>query len=414
MPTPNKPRIADPFDGRKWFEAKLYARPQRVDREHGAILGCSIVTAGPALGHGVSLDAEFVERVVELGNAERGGLKARFGHPNMCSTALGTFLGRWKSFSRIGGKALADLYLSNSAHATPQGDLYEYVCTLAVDEPDMFGTSIVFTRGRTYRRAADGSKVIHPYDLDDGSLSDDDFRKARRQYEDTPGPDYVECAELHAADVVDEPAANPGGLFSRWTNETLAGQVTQFLDTHPEVMDILTAHPDVVAEFREKYEAHKERRNQGAIPMAEKPAAAPAAPATQPAEPAAPAAESAPAAMSAAAAPAAAAEPEPAAEPAATTLGTSAEPETPAAVEAEPGPAMFAVAELARLRDLYGADIACAAVVSGNGEVEALRLALEKERQENAALKAGRPAPFADGPGKGGATGPAKMFPHLK
>lgn len=380
--------ITDPLGGKKWLEAKVYARPQRVDREHSAILGCSIVTAGPALGHGVSLDDEFVAKVAELGNAERGGLKARFGHPNMCSTALGTFLGRWKSFSVAGNRALADLYLSNSAHKTPHGDLAEYVLGLAEKDPDMFGVSIVFSPGRTYKRDAGGAKVIHPYDDETEGMSDDERRERRGKYIATPGPEFVECAELHAADAVDEPAANAGGLFSRWTSQTLAAQATEFLDTHPEALDLLVAHPEVVADFQARYLAHQ-RRKQGSIPMADQTAAAPAAPA-------APANESTPIQAATAGAEAAALEQsgDPAAQPEAATA-SAAQTVVQDVPPADDTPKVFSAAEFARIKAKFGAEAAAVAVETGGDyhtACEAAYDALLKERDELKAQLAAKDA----------------------
>ena len=83
-----------------------------IDREAGIIRGVSVCTEGEAKGHGVHLDSEFIQTVTDLGNAKKQGLKARFGHPNMCSTALGTFIGRYKNFTVEGNKAKADLFLS--------------------------------------------------------------------------------------------------------------------------------------------------------------------------------------------------------------------------------------------------------------------------------------------------------------
>ena len=376
METQTLPTLPDPFAGKAWFEAKMYGRPQGVDRDKGSIVGCAIATAGPAIGHGVSLDTEFISRLVELGNAERGGLKARFGHPNMCSTALGTFLGRWRSFSMQGGKAVADVFLSNSAKKTPNGDLHEYVLELADKEPDMFGVSIVFSRGRAYKRDGKNEKVVHPYDLESGNMTDDEKREHRKRYEETPGPMYVELAELHAADVVDEPAANPGGLFSRWTNETLAGQVTQFLDTHPEALDILAAHPEVVTDFQAKYMAHT-RRQQGDAPMADKTPAAPAAPPAPALAPEVPATHTA--------APA---------EPVA-ALGTpppAVAPAVPAAPPADVPPAddtpkQFNAVEFRRIKAKFGAEAAAHAVEVGGDYNTACEAAYDALLAENGELK---------------------------
>jgi hypothetical protein len=200
-----------------------------IDNDKGIIKGVSVCTVGEAKGHGVNLDREFIQRVTEFGNAKRSGLKARFGHPNMCSTALGTFIGRFKNFRTEGAQTLADLYLSNEAKNTPHGDLYGYVLGMATNEPDMFGTSIVFTPGQLYQRDDEGQKV----------LVADEFAA------DTDIPLYVECKELHACDTVDEPAANEG-LFSRFSNETVAGQITEFLDLHPQVWDALQTNPSII------------------------------------------------------------------------------------------------------------------------------------------------------------------------
>jgi len=234
----------------------------KVDREHGIIEGVSVCTVGEAKGHGVNLDHEFVGRVVEFGQSRKQGLKARFGHPNMCSTALGTFLGRFKNFREVGNQAKADLFLSNEAKDTPHGNLYDYVLGMAENEPDMFGTSIVFTPGAVYRRNAEGEKVFPRGQ--DGELND--------AFDICGGPDYVECAELHACDAVDEPAANEG-LFSRFSRETVAGQITEFLDLHPEIWTAVQENPsiiealgrygDKVDEFVTRYRDYREQNAGG-------------------------------------------------------------------------------------------------------------------------------------------------------
>ena len=246
MPSPSEHR-----PGHQWMlSAPLYGLPpQRVDAEKGVIYGFAVVTEGEAKGHGVHLDAEFVQEVVKRGNEKAHGLKSRFGHPNMSSTALGTFLGRVKNLrsepSPQGLVARGDLYLSTTARETPQGDLYGYVLSLADNDAAAFGSSIVFEPGQLYRRDAAGNKVI----LQSG---------------DEPEPDdrvFVELGELHADDLVDDPAANPSGLFgSAWADETWAGQVTQFLDLHPEIFDLIERHPDAVRGFLARYRSYLARK----------------------------------------------------------------------------------------------------------------------------------------------------------
>jgi hypothetical protein len=155
----------------------------------------------------------------------------------MSSTALGTFLGRAKNFRVDGNIARADLFLSKEAKEAPGGDLYNYVLGMAENEPDMFGMSIVFKPGKKYQRDEDGEKVFSGFD--------------------DSAPVYVEMGKLLAADFVDDPAANAGGLFN---SDTIAGQVSEFLDTHPHVFELLQERPEIAELFFERYKGYLERK----------------------------------------------------------------------------------------------------------------------------------------------------------
>jgi len=235
-----------------------------INPDKGVIEGVSVCTVGEAKGHGINLDQEFIATVAEMGNEKRQGLKARYGHPNMCSTSLGTFLGRFKNFRVDGEQVRADLFMSNEARETPQGDLYSYVMGMAQNEPDMFGTSIVFTPGKEYVRDNEGEKVYDFYEVHRSGV-----RFTKDEYKDLPV--FVECEALHACDAVDEPAANEG-LFSRFGQETIAGQITEFLDLNPQVWDAIQTNPsilealvrygDKVDEFTTRYRAYREQNKE--------------------------------------------------------------------------------------------------------------------------------------------------------
>ena len=187
-----------------------------IDLDNGIIRGIAVMTTGEAKGHGIKIDGVSVDQVTALGQAaDDKGIKSRFGHPNMSSTALGTFLGRQKNFrlTRNGDKETvrADLHIADSAHRTPNGDLAAYVLELAVEDPDAFGNSNVIKTDRHYPAKADGTPhtiqthrgpiELLPIALDrngDPILDDDD-----------PTP-YARIVALRASDIVDDPAANDG------------------------------------------------------------------------------------------------------------------------------------------------------------------------------------------------------------
>jgi hypothetical protein len=246
----------------------------KVDREKGIIFGVAITTEGEALGHGVFLDKEFVQDTVDNTNAKKMGLKARFGHPNASSEAFGTYIGRIKNarFDDGGGSAIArgDLYLSETAKKSPKGDLYEYVLDMAENEPDMFGTSIVFEPGRRYKRDDKGEKVFRY--LEDGSYNPD-FEKAESKL-------FTEQKRLFADDVVDEPAANPSGLFSAFSEAQPASVVTEFLDANPQIWEMLNSEDidEIFEGFKQRYNNYKNKfqtKPKGEMEMEEKHTEAP-------------------------------------------------------------------------------------------------------------------------------------------
>jgi hypothetical protein len=233
----------------KWLMSSfMFGKPLSVNRKKGIIEGVSVNSKGEAKGHGVFLDDEFIDNVVLQGNEKKQGLKVRFGHPNMSSTALGTFLGRVKNFRRVGDQAKADLFLSNSAKETPHGNLYDYVLNLAENEADMFGMSIVFERGKVYQRDKEGKKIF------EGLNGEEKV--------------FIELDKLLASDLVDNPAANENGLFSAFNQATFAGQVTEFLDLHPHVFNLVENNPDIIDKFMDKYNKYLKIKN-GAFIMSE-------------------------------------------------------------------------------------------------------------------------------------------------
>lgn len=203
-----------------------YAAPARVDRENHVIFGVSAMQAVEALGHRLMIDHKTLQQFTDLGNAAKNGLKSRFTHPGLSADGLGKHLGRMRNFRIDGDKVLGDLYLSESAAKSPHGDLREYVETLAAEDPEAFGMSVV----------VDGYGM---WQLADGTEKEDD---GNGKPADAVGKyPALRVVEAHAVDAVDEPAANRDGLFgafSRTTNE-LAAQVYAVIDQYPGAVELV-------------------------------------------------------------------------------------------------------------------------------------------------------------------------------
>lgn len=181
----------------------------------GWISGVSIMTAGPVDTHGVWADDEFLQSVHDAIAAAPHGVKSRFTHPTLSDDGLGRMLGRVRDVRRDAQHVFADLHFVASAHDTPDGDLADYVMRLAEESPDAFGMSIVFEHDAA---AEDAFRQQH---LDESG----EFRSPdKRNKTNLP---HIRLARLRAADVVDEPAANPRGLFHA---SALGGRVLHYLD----------------------------------------------------------------------------------------------------------------------------------------------------------------------------------------
>jgi len=188
----------------------------KVNRKDGVISGFAVVTKGVTHDERGEFDDAALDSVVELGNTAKLGIKSRFGHPNMSSTALGTFLGRVRNFRRDGDIVRADLFIDKTAHATPDGDLAGYVMNLADSDPAAFGSSMVIGWEEEPREGKDASgKDLVP---------------------------FIRVQKLMSVDVVDEPAANDSFFGTRFFSETVlpSAEMSRFLDqflNQPEAVE---------------------------------------------------------------------------------------------------------------------------------------------------------------------------------
>lgn len=305
---------------KRWFSTGfMVGGIGKVDEGKHSLHDAVMIRPGEAFGHSMWIDPVFCTEVVSIGNATgEKGLKARFGHPNMCSEALGTFLGRWKGL-KIGpdAKVVSDLFLSSTAAESPKGDLRNYVEALAAKEPEHFGASIVFTRD--FEREADfivangGEYVFGKYGCDFVEIGRTKKREEIPEGMDwyvsmqafkSPDPANVKnlpharCSELHAADLVDDPAATDG-MFSGLGGASLAAQMTEWLDLHPQVLQALNEDPalvDIVERYADQLKPFLARYaagSKGDLPVA--PTISLTADSTLPAAPAQPAAGPTPA-----------------------------------------------------------------------------------------------------------------------
>jgi hypothetical protein len=132
--------------------------------------GISVITAGPALGHGMVIDADTLEQVVQAGN-DLGQVKVLSDH----SSSVSNIIGYLENFTLDGGRVRADLTLFESHEG------FSYFSELISTLPGQIGFSISFSG--VPRMAEDGTQL-------------------------------ADVSTLYSVDLVTTPAANPTGIYS--------------------------------------------------------------------------------------------------------------------------------------------------------------------------------------------------------
>ena len=154
-----------------------------VDREKGIISGVSVITIGPAKGHGIQIDHRSLETVKQVADEFKSGVKFRFRHRKSgeYQSVIDETGGVIKNFVIDGNKLRGDLHIFSSVAPETRAKVFE----MAEKMPDQFGLSIDFSGV---------SETIN-------------------------GEKFARCNELQSIDLTDTPAANPNGLFSAMSKE---------------------------------------------------------------------------------------------------------------------------------------------------------------------------------------------------
>lgn len=240
----DKPRKFIRANGPKG-QSSFAVDPEGGDNGLGIITGMAVITRGEALGHGLWIDSSFLDSVVEGINSSPNGVKARFTHPGLSSDGLGTYLGRVKNATRDGDIVRGDLHFSEAAYNSPDGNLAEYVMTLAMDDPEAFGNSIVF------RHDMGAEEEFR------GANSDENGNFTSPDPDNVDNYSHARLAELRAVDAVDSPAANPGGLFHRGReiaqDAELLFKYSLGIDSVTPSLSALDVDPDRVAGFLQSF-----------------------------------------------------------------------------------------------------------------------------------------------------------------
>lgn len=218
-------------------------KPKRVDFESGTIVGASLITKGPALGHGAWVDEVMLEQVYAKAAAQSDpGLLVHATHGSFCEDSLDDYLGRGNSFELVdGSKVLGDIRFLDGCDESRRDRLLKR----AESDPSSMGLSIVFERDMEAEQA-----FIDAHSTQQGEtrvfISPDPKNKENFR--------HFRIKELRAVDFVGYPAANPDGMFGQNPGLVQAGEsLVMFMlglsDDAPDTVSMVGLKPETIRKF---------------------------------------------------------------------------------------------------------------------------------------------------------------------
>lgn len=236
--------------------APLEFDKSNIDADSGIIRDVVMVQEGEAKGHGIYLEAEFIQNLVEYDRANYGerGVKARLGHPGLSDDAQGTQMGYFRNVrerkSDTGKmQAIADLHLLESSNASPsKPGMREWTLKMAAEAPDFIMSSIVFSASAYYQRRPDGGKNYVEWDWHESDWINLEPKMGEVFAEFSP-----EAGSAHYYTDLVEAGAATDSLFSNQANPRLfVARFGIWLDENPEIRDFIHHNPDKVQAFLDR------------------------------------------------------------------------------------------------------------------------------------------------------------------
>jgi hypothetical protein len=187
------------------FESKL-GELASVDAENGRIYGVSLISEGPALGHGVRADSATLATGLEALQESGSSLPAYITHDGaVFGDRITTEIGIYENYRIEDNRLRADFRAFDSFKKDDER-LYNRLFEIAEKIPNRFGLSIVFLGERVWATDDEGDIPAMNEEPPENAI----FREPS-----------IRIVEVDSADFVGSPAANANGLFEKIDNNPL-------------------------------------------------------------------------------------------------------------------------------------------------------------------------------------------------
>jgi hypothetical protein len=184
-----------------------------VDRENGIMEGVSLISEGPALGHGLFVDSKSIETIDD--QLDDTKLPAYITHRGaLFEDRLTREIGMFRNF-RIQDDRLMGDFEAFESFREDDNKKFNRLFEMAEKIPERFGLSIVFSATSAWA-TPDGDVPMGRFPNNDSDRLYDEKNPPEDALFEFPS---IRVEEVTSADFVDSPAANQRGLFAKIDNQ---------------------------------------------------------------------------------------------------------------------------------------------------------------------------------------------------
>lgn len=233
----------------RWLKSNPVAidfSQSNIDRENGIIYNVVMCEAGPAKGHGVHLEDSFIEALVNYDQKHfsKTGVKARFGHPAMSDTQMGTQMGYFKNVRKVEAQAIGDLHLLAAAENSPtKPGMRSWMLDMAEEASEFVMSSIVFISSGYYQYSPKKKERIDfemewdaPFPEEDIYVAFDPKKGARHNY----------------TDIVEAGAATNALFGQQFNQDKFAVRTVTWLQENDDILQFIRSNPSKILEMCDK------------------------------------------------------------------------------------------------------------------------------------------------------------------
>lgn len=210
--------------------ATVAGEGSKIDSMAGRMDGVSLISEGPALGHGLFVDEKSLQTTLAaLGDK----LKSYITHRGaLFEDRMGREIGYFENF-RVEDDQLKADFQSFDSFMEDEPRRFNRLFELAEKMPDQFGLSIVFSADRVWATEDGDIPFMLEDELPEG---------ARFEFPS------IRTEEVTSGDFVDSPAANQRGLFSQIDNNPNSNMATLTKIELTEKVDALESEKTTLSE----------------------------------------------------------------------------------------------------------------------------------------------------------------------